>query len=547
MKKQFFLFFTLLLFLVEVNADNYPKNTGIDILHYRFELILSDDENLIKGSSTINILFKKKDIKEIRLDLINKNNRIDGKGMKVSGISLNDQSLEYIHRNNVLTISLDQPSKVDQEISITIDYYGIPYSGLKIAPNKHGDRTFFSDNWPNKARNWLPTVDHPYEKATSEMIVIAPNHYQIVSNGLLVEESNLQNNLKRTHWKQSVPISCWLYVLGVAEFAIQYVDTFEGKSIQTWVYKQDRDAGFYDFAVPTKQSLQFFSDYVGPFVYEKLANIQSNSVGGGMEAATAILYGDKSVTGKRETRWRNIIIHEVAHQWFGNAVTEYDWDDVWLSEGFATYFTLLFREHAYGREDFVSGLISSRDRVWKFYEKNKNYQIVHDNLSDMSQVTTSNTYQKGAWILHMLRNLVGKETFQKGIRNYYLRYLNSHASTEDFKHEMEKVSGVDLDNFFEQWLYNGGHIVLDGMWEYDSKRKEITINLEQVQNSGHLFSFPIEFGIYNEGEVLPSVMQRNVSQKKSSYSIPAKLKPNRLVIDPRTVLLATWTLKEKIK
>ncbi|MFL3050259.1 MAG: M1 family metallopeptidase [Candidatus Neomarinimicrobiota bacterium] len=547
MKKQFFLFFTLLLFLVEVNADNYPKNTGIDILHYRFELILSDDENLIKGSSTINILFKKKDIKEIRLDLINKNNRIDGKGMKVSGISLNDQSLEYIHRNNVLTISLDQPSKVDQEISITIDYYGIPYSGLKIAPNKHGDRTFFSDNWPNKARNWLPTVDHPYEKATSEMIVIAPNHYQIVSNGLLVEESNLQNDLKRTHWKQSVPISCWLYVLGVAEFAIQYVDTFEGKSIQTWVYKQDRDAGFYDFAVPTKQSLQFFSDYVGPFVYEKLANIQSNSVGGGMEAATAILYGDKSVTGKRETRWRNIIIHEVAHQWFGNAVTEYDWDDVWLSEGFATYFTLLFREHAYGREDFVSGLISSRDRVWKFYEKNKNYQIVHDNLSDMSQVTTSNTYQKGAWILHMLRNLVGKETFQKGIRNYYLRYLNSHASTEDFKHEMEKVSGVDLDNFFEQWLYNGGHIVLDGMWEYDSKRKEITINLEQVQNSGHLFSFPIEFGIYNEGEVLPSVMQRNVSQKKSSYSISAKLKPNRLVIDPRTVLLATWTLKEKIK
>ena len=547
MKKQFFLFFTLLLFLVEVNADNYPKNTGIDILHYRFELILSDDENLIKGSSTINILFKKKDIKEIRLDLINKNNRIDGKGMKVSGVSLNDQSLEYIHRNNVLTISLDQPSKVDQEISITIDYYGIPYSGLKIAPNKHGDRTFFSDNWPNKARNWLPTVDHPYEKATSEMIVIAPNHYQIVSNGLLVEESNLQNDLKRTHWKQSVPISCWLYVLGVAEFAIQYVDTFEGKSIQTWVYKQDRDAGFYDFAVPTKQSLQFFSDYVGPFVYEKLANIQSNSVGGGMEAATAILYGDKSVTGKRETRWRNIIIHEVAHQWFGNAVTEYDWDDVWLSEGFATYFTLLFREHAYGREDFVSGLISSRDRVWKFYEKNKNYQIVHDNLSDMSQVTTSNTYQKGAWILHMLRNLVGKETFQKGIRNYYLRYLNSHASTEDFKHEMEKVSGVDLDNFFEQWLYNGGHIVLDGMWEYDSKRKEITINLEQVQNSGHLFSFPIEFGIYNEGEVLPSVMQRNVSQKKSSYSISAKLKPNRLVIDPRTVLLATWTLKEKIK
>ena len=540
-----FLFCALFLFIVQLYADNYPKNPGIDILHYRFELILSDSEDVIKGNCSINILFKEESIKEIRLDLINKNNSMEGKGMQVSGVSMKDQSLKYNHRNNLLTIFLDQPSKVDQEISLTIDYHGIPYSGLKIAPNKYGDRTFFSDNWPNKARNWLPTVDHPYEKATSEMIVIAPNHYQIVSNGLLVEESNLQNDLKRTHWKQSVPISCWLYVLGVAEFAIQYVDTFEGKSIQTWVYKQDRDAGFYDFAVPTKQSLQFFSDYVGPFVYEKLANIQSNSVGGGMEAATAILYGDKSVTGKRETRWRNIIIHEVAHQWFGNAVTEYDWDDVWLSEGFATYFTLLFREHAYGREDFVSGLISSRDRVWKFYEKNKNYRIVHDNLSDMNQVTTSNTYQKGAWILHMLRNLVGKESFQKGIRNYYLRYLNSHASTEDFKNEMEKVSGMDLDNFFDQWLYNGGHIVLDGSWEFDSKKKEISIHLEQVQNSSHLFSFPIEFGIYNEGEVLPTLVTRKVSEKKFSYSIPAKLKPNRLVIDPRTVLLGTWTFNEK--
>ena len=317
-----FLFCALFLFIVELYADNYPKNPGIDILHYRFELILSDSEDVIKGNCSINILFKEESIKEIRLDLINKNNSMEGKGMQVSGVSMKDQSLKYNHRNNLLTIFLDQPSKVDQEISLTIDYHGIPYSGLKIAPNKYGDRTFFSDNWPNKARNWLPTVDHPYEKATSEMIVIAPNHYQIVSNGLLVEESNLQNDLKRTHWKQSVPISCWLYVLGVAEFAIQYVDTFEGKSIQTWVYKQDRDAGFYDFAVPTKQSLQFFSDYVGPFVYEKLANIQSNSVGGGMEAATAILYGDKSVTGKREPRWRNIIIHEVAHQWFGNAVTE---------------------------------------------------------------------------------------------------------------------------------------------------------------------------------------------------------------------------------
>ena len=545
MKKSFCLLFCSYLLVGQLNADNYPKNPDIDILHYRFELILSDDEDIIRGSATLYILFKVKGLKTIRLDLINKDDTSEGKGMEVSKVTLNGRTQKYVHRENVLTIVLDQPSRVNQEVSVAIDYYGVPASGLKIAPNKYGDRTFFSDNWPNRARHWLPTVDHPYEKATLEMIVIAPNHYQVISNGLLVEESNLKDGLKRTHGKQAIPISCWLYVLGVAEFAIQYVDTFEDKSIQTWVYKQDRDAGFYDFAVPTKHTLQFFSDYVGPFAYEKLANIQSNSVGGGMEAATAIFYGDNSVTGKRTSRWRNVIIHEVAHQWFGNAVTEYDWDDVWLSEGFATYFTLLFREHAYGREDFVSGLISSRERVFDYYEDHKNYRIVHDNLSDMSQVTSGQTYQRGAWVLHMLRKLIGDEKFQEAIRNYYSRYMNSNATTDDFKHEMEIVSGLDLDMFFNQWLHQGGHIILDGSWKYDDKKKEIIIDIQQVQNDGYLFSFPIEFGIYEEGKVAPNVEQRSVTKRGSSYSIPAELKPKKVIIDPRTVLLANWSFNER--
>ena len=99
--------------------------------------------------------------------------------------------------------------------------------------------------------------------------------------------------------------------------AVQHVDEFDGKAIQTWVYQQDRDAGFYDFAVPTRHAMEFYSDYVGPFAYEKLANITSPATGGGMEAATAIMYSENSVTGDRSVRWRNVIIHEVAHQWFG--------------------------------------------------------------------------------------------------------------------------------------------------------------------------------------------------------------------------------------
>ena len=268
----------------------------------------------------------------------------------------------------------------------------------------------------------MATIDHPYDKATCEFIIIAPAHYQVISNGLKIEETNLANGNRLTHWKQSVPIAPWLYVLGVAKFAVQYVDDFDGKSIETWVYPQDRDAGFYDFAIPTKSALEFYSDRIGPFSYEKLANIQSNSVSGGMEAASAILYSENSVVGDRNERWRNVVIHEIAHQWFGNAVTEYDWDDVWLSEGFATYFTLLFIEHEYGRDAFMEGLEKSKKRVDDFYTKNPGYRIVHDNLTDMSKVTSIQTYQKGSWMLHMLRGVVGTDVFWKGIQSYYKKY-----------------------------------------------------------------------------------------------------------------------------
>ena len=331
-----------------------------------------------------------------------------------------------------------------ERLRLRIAYAGVPASGLKIGANKHGERTFFSDNWPDKGRHWLPTVDHVYDKATASMVVTAPAHYQVVSNGLLVEETDLPDGRRRTHWRQSVPIAPWLYTLGVARFAVQHVDTFDGKAIQTWVYAKDRDAGFHDFAVPTRDALAFYSERVGPFSYEKLANVQSNSVSGGMEAASAIFYSEGSVTGTRSERWRNVIIHEVAHQWFGNAVTEYDWDDVWLSEGFATYFTLLFIEHAYGRDAFLRGLEDSRQRVIAFDREHPDYRIVHDNLDDMSKVTTGQIYQKGAWVLHMLRGLVGDEAFWTGIRSYYRAHKDGHATTADFRAEMERASGRDL-------------------------------------------------------------------------------------------------------
>jgi aminopeptidase N len=417
-----------------------------------------------------------------------------------------------------------------------VRYRGVPAGGLLIGPNKHGDRTFFSDNWPDKARQWLPVVDHPSDKTTSEMAVEAPARYQVVSNGLLVEETDLADGRRLTRWRQSVPIPPWLYVLGVARFAVEHRPAWRGVPIETWVYPQERDAGFAAFAEPTADALEFFSTYVGPYSYERLANVQANGVRGGMEAATAVFYGDDSVSGPQR-RWDTVIVHEIAHHWFGNAVTEADWDDVWLSEGFATYLTHLYVEHAEGRDAFVAGLERDRDRIREFDLKNPGYRIVHDDLSDMSKVTTgAGTYAKGAWVLHMLRGVVGDEAFRSGLREYYRLYRDQNASTADFRRVMEEASGRPLGWFFDQWLYRGGMLKVDARWRWDAAAKALRLDLEQQQSQAP-YRMPVEVAIDVGDESGPRVERIDLAERRQSFTSPLDREPRSVVLDPRSFVL----------
>jgi len=527
-----------------VPLDTYPKNPAIDALHYAFHLELSDTTDAIAGTLAMDIRFLQPGVQTVRLDLVNAGGAAaGGKGMRVARVRWNGTEVSYRHANDELLIPLPAPSVAQQRVRVEVEYAGVPATGLLIGRNKHGDRTFFSDNWPNRARHWLPTIDHPYDKATSEFIVTAPGHYQVVSNGLQVETTDLAGGRRRTHWRNGVPIAPWLYVLGVARFAMQRVDTFDGKPIETWVYPQDRDAGFADFATPTKQVLAFYSDYVGPYAYDRLANIQASSVAGGMESASAILYNESAVTGTRSVRWRNVVIHEIAHQWFGNAVTEADWDDVWLSEGFATYFTLLFIEHAYGRDEFVRGLEASRQTVRAFAEKNPGYTIVHRNLRRMEEVTSSHTYQKGSWILHMLRGVVGDEAFQRGIRSYYQRHFNGNATTADFRRAMEEASGRELGWFFDQWLYKPGTLKVAGQWRYNAAARQLELQLDQVQTDGSLFTMPLEVGIRAKGQAVETRHRVQLAAKSNRFTIPVAEAPESVRLDPGVWVLMDATLE----
>ncbi|MBU3744733.1 MAG: M1 family metallopeptidase, partial [Sediminibacterium sp.] len=249
-----------------VKAEDYLFQRGVDVLHYSFQLSVSDATDQIQCRAIIQLRLKQKGVADLFFDLANSSAERQGKGMQIAAVEMDGMPLKFLHVRDKIQMSIPENKRDSGTVlSVVIQYSGYPYTGLRIGNTQFGKRSFSSDNWPNKGRHWLPLVDHPYDKATVEFKVTAPIHYQVISNGLLQEVSVLNDSMKLTHWKQSVPVSPWLFVIGIQEYAVQYVDNFQGKSIETWVHPQNRAAGFYDFAEPTKKVLQFYSDYVGPY------------------------------------------------------------------------------------------------------------------------------------------------------------------------------------------------------------------------------------------------------------------------------------------
>ncbi|HEX6164862.1 MAG TPA: M1 family aminopeptidase [Vicinamibacterales bacterium] len=527
----------LLLLSATLSADTYPRQPGIDVVHYVFRIGLSDQSSEISGETTITARFLRDAVAELNLDLTSVN---VANGMTVQSVRRGgpievpgppSDNIVFTHNSNRLHVVLPPGSRAGQEFVFTIRYRGTAAEGLRIGPNMHGDRSFFGENWPNQVRNWLPMIDHPYDKATGEFIVTAPNQYQVVANGLLIEEIDLPNNVRRTHWKQSVPIASWLYTIAVARFSSHSAGAIDRIPIQTWVFPQDREAGQTLFENTSRRAMQFFIGNIGPYPYEKLANVQATGFTGGTEYASAIFYGEKGVSAGRGP-----VVHEIAHQWFGNSVTERDWDDVWLSEGFATYFALLFTEHDEGRDAFVDGLKRSRAQVLQLEQKLSDTPVIHRNLADMSKVLNGLVYQKGAWVLHMLRQEVGTANFWAAAREYYRRYRDSNASTADLRAVFEQVSGRNLEWFFTQWLNRAGVPRIEGSWRYDAARRVVEVTVTQSQ-AAPAFRAKLDVGIVGQPGDLPRVQTIEMVAKHGTFTFPLDAAPSSVVLDPNTTLL----------
>ena len=231
----------------------------------------------------------------------------------------------------------------------------------------------------------------------------------------------------------------------------------------------------------------------------------------------------------------NLVIHEIAHQWFGDAITEKDWDEVWLSEGFATYFTLLATEHYEGRDAFVAGLGRAKEAVAAAQKQAPEQPIIHRNLGEMSKVLNRLVYQKGAWVLHMLRGEMGTEPFWAGIRDYYAQYRDRNVSTDEFRAVMERRHGRNLQWFFDQWLHRPGWPVLEGGWRYDAASKKLVVELEQRQ-AAEVYRLPLELAI-GSGDSR-RIERLEMNEKRQRFEIALEKAPGpAVVLDPNVWML----------
>ncbi len=525
-----FRFIILFLFLVEfLYAQNHQSRfESIDVQHYIFEIHLNDTTNRIEGKTNIQVKFLK-DSKNIKLDLVGLNDSTIT-GMEVTNVFVNENQANFTHRNNQLKINFNAEVKAGETGNIGIIYSGTPADGLIISENKFGERTFFGDNWPERARFWLPTVDHPSDKATLEFLVFAPEHYKVVANGSLENEIKLGNGITFTKWQENVPISTKLMVIGVAKFTVNELGTFNKIPVSYWVYPKDSAKAVWDFAAGIRP-LSYFTEIIGPYPYEKLAHVQSTTRYGGMENASCIFYAEQTVMGKQ--RMESLIAHETAHQWFGNSITEQNWHHLWLSEGFATYLTHLYEKYVAGEEVFQNGLIEDRDRVIKFYAM-KQAPIIDTTVTDYVELLNPNTYEKASWVLHMLHDKIGDELFIQTLGEYYRNYRDSTALTADFQKTAERVSGLKLDNFFNQWLWQSGFPVLKWTWK-QKRNEEVLVTIKQIQKT-HLFQFSMDFKLLLEnGESRIRTVPVNEKITKIVFTPEAKVRSVKA--DPNVKLL----------
>ena len=509
-----------------------PRSHNYDVQHYRIAVSFDWAKKSVTGETTITFRPDTNDLRDIDIDAGN---------MTINSVKLaSGQPLKFQYeKNEHLLVTLDHIYSRDKDVSIVIGYNAIPKKGLTfITPSEsEPNRPYqiWSQGESEANHYWFPCYDYPNDKATTELIATVDDKFRVISNGALTQVlSNGGKKTKTWHWKMDQPYSTYLVSVIVGQFA-EIRDQYKNIPVMSYVYSDEVQNARLSFANLTKM-VAFFSQITGhEYPYAKYAQTTVRDFNGGMENITATTLSDTSVHDRRahlDVSSDSLTSHELAHSWFGDMITCRDWGNLWLNEGFASFFGALWTEHDLGRDEYLYEMLQNQQQYFITWNLGNHRPIVVNRYSDPEMLFDAHNYQRAAAVIGMLRFVLGDERFWKAIRHYVDKYKWKNVETNDLITAIEEATGQNLRWFFDEWVFKMGHPEFEVTTSYDEQSKLLKLTVKQTQkpdekrpwfSSPDFFVMPVDIGITTDaGEKVERIL---INKREMEFSLAVPSKP----------------------
>ena len=563
MKPLFYIFLFLSLAHSQRN-DIYsrPFQSGpefdIDVQHYDIDLKILDHEKSFSGKTSITFNVIKPYLENIQFDV---------ETFNVTKVKSEGKELSFEQKNGSLLIQPDEPIRIGDELTYTISYQS---DGNIADPSKYGMRGakvlglgFFDESddnpalvqthsFPEGARHWFPSNDHPADKATSKITTTVRSDWKVLANGVLTEsETNwkvLPNGMKiksedsgdstKYVWELNLPNSTYLFVMVAGPFKV-IKDYHRDIPMSYWVYPKDVNNADLSFN-RTPEIMEFFEDEYGvEYPWPKMDQITIPGIGGGAESTTATILGDITIHDQKADKdfpshW--LVAHEAAHQWWGDYITMGDWHHAWLNESFATYGEYLYSSFLYGEDERQINLWKKKQSYLREYNNKYSRPMVHPYWRYPNQNFDSHIYPRGAVVLHMLRQIIGDKNFKNYQKNFLTDFRFKNPKTKDLIRAVNEATSSDYNWFFDQWVLSAGHpqIQIETLWE----NGEYSVFINQTQTgrqTPYVYEIPTEIAFHYKNRSEKKSIY--LDERKNVYKFNLKEEPIFIRLDPNYDLL----------
>lgn len=487
---------------------------------------------------------------------------LDAKGMLIHEVALDKggskSPLKFDYKNDELKITLDKTYQKNQDYTIYIKYTARPSEvkqegsaaindakGLYFinAQGKDPDKPtqIWTQGETESSSAWFPTIDKPNQKTTQEIYMTVPDKYVTLSNGILKDSKKEGNSLRTDHWVMDKRHSTYLFFMGVGDFAV-VKDKWRNIPVDYYVEKEYEPYAKQIFG-NTPEMIEFYSKKLGyDYPWAKYAQMVGRDyVSGAMENTTATLHGESAQQKPGdlidENKWEDVIAHELFHHWFGDLVTAESWSNLTVNESFANYSEYLWEEYKYGKDNAdyhlmndLSGYINNPGLFKK--------DLVRFDYASREDVFDAVTYNKGGGILHMLRNYLGDDAFFAGLNDYLKSNEYQNGEAHQLRLSLEKVTGKDLNWFFNQWYFGSGNPKLNYTSTYEPVKKQVTVVINQSQDQP--FQFPLAIDVYDNGKPKRSIVWVD-AKAKNTFTFDSSKAPDLININADGILLSEIT------